>query len=59
MLVRFKYRGEPVYINPYQVFEVRKYSDEKTAIWSSNENNYTIVDEPIDIAAVRLENARQ
>ena len=57
MLVRFKYSGEPVYINPDQVFEVRKYSDEKTTIWSSNENNYTIVDEPIDRVAMLLSDA--
>ena len=57
MLVRFKYSGEPIYINPDQVFEVRKYSDEKTAIWSSNENNYTIVDEPLDRVAMLLSDA--
>lgn len=58
MLVRFKYRDEPVYINPDQVFEVRKYGDEKTAIWPGGDvNNYVIVDEPLDRVAVLINDA--
>ena len=49
-----------VYVNPDRVFSLEVTTDNKTMIRSSGlEEDYIIVDEPIDITAVRLENARQ
>lgn len=58
MLTRFKKDDGFAYINPDQVFEVREYGDEKTAIWPGGDvNNYVIVDEPLDRVAMRLNDA--
>lgn len=58
MLTRFK-RGDGnfIYINPNLVFAVARRDDERTIIWSSDENNYAIVDEPLDRVAMRLNDA--
>ena len=49
-----------VYVNPDRVFLLEVNTDNKTMIRSSGlEEDYIIVDEPIDITAVRLGNARQ
>lgn len=58
MLTKFKVGDGFAYINPGQVFEVRKYDDEKTAIWSGGDmNNCVIVDEPLDRVAMQLSDA--
>lgn len=59
MLIRFKANGDFVYVNPYRAFVIRKWDDKNTIIWSEDEKNSVIVNEPLDAVAVRLENARQ
>lgn len=57
MLTRFKRNGEFIYVNPDRVFEVRKYGEESSVIWSDDERNYIIVDEPLDRVAMQLSDA--
>lgn len=57
MLTRFKTNGDFVYVNPDRVFEVRKCGEESSIIWSDDDKNYVIVDEPIDQVAMRLNDA--
>lgn len=54
------YGNDFIYVNPDRVFGLEKHGDEHTTIWASAlEDDYIIVNEPIDAVAVRLENARQ
>lgn len=57
MLIRFKANGDFVYVNPYRVFVVRKWDDKNTIIWSEDEKNSVIVNEPLDQVAVKLNDA--
>ena len=57
MLTRFKAGDGFIYINPDQVFMIGKWDDENTVIWSGDENNSVIVNEPLDQVAMELNNA--
>ena len=57
MLTRFKASDGFIYINPDQVFAVAKQDDESTVIWSADEDNTAVVDEPLDRVAMRLNDA--
>ena len=57
MLTEFKVDSGFVYVNPERVFRVVKRNDENTIIWSDDENNYAIVNEPLDQVAFKLNNA--
>lgn len=57
MLTKFKAGDGFIYINPDQVFAVAKRDDESTFIWSADEDNTAIVDEPLDWVAMRLNDA--
>ena len=58
MLTKFKTGDGFAYINPDQVFELRKYGDEKTALWPGGDaSNYVIVNEPIDRVSMQLNDA--
>ena len=57
MLTEFKVDGGFVYVNSDQVFVVGKWNDENTIIWSGDENNSVIVNEPLDQVAFKLNNA--
>lgn len=57
MLTRFKAGDGFIYINPDQVFAVAEQDDESTVIWSVDEDNSAIVDEPLDMVAMRLNDA--
>lgn len=54
MLTKFKAGDGFIYINPDQVFAVVKRDDESTIIWSADEDNTAIVDEPLDQVAMVL-----
>lgn len=57
MLTRFKAGDGFIYINPDQVFALAKRDDESTIIWSMDEDNTAVVDEPLDQVAMRLNDA--
>jgi hypothetical protein len=57
MLTRFKAGDGFIYINPDQVFALAKQDDESTIIWSADEDNTAVVDEPLDLVAMRLNDA--
>ena len=57
MLVRFKVGDDFIYVNPDRVFCVGERNDGKVAIWSDDERNYVIVDEPLDLVAMQLSDA--
>ena len=57
MLTRFKAGDGFIYINPDQVFALTKRDDEGTVIWSADEDNTAVVDEPLDQVAMELNNA--
>lgn len=57
MLVRFKAGDDFIYVNPDRVFCVGERNDGKVAIWSDDERNYVIVDEPLDRVAMQLSDA--
>lgn len=57
MLVRFKAGNDFIYVNPDRVFCVGERNDGKVAIWSDDEKNYVIVDGPLDLAAMKLNDA--
>lgn len=57
MLTRFKTGDGFIYINPDLVFAVAKRDDESTVIWSTDEDNTAVVDEPLDLVAMRLNDA--
>ena len=57
MLTEFKVDSGFVYVNPERVFCVVKRNDENTVIWSGDENNSVIVNEPLDQVAMRLNDA--
>lgn len=56
MLVRFKTGNDFIYVNPDRVFCVGERNDGRVAIWSDDEKD-VIVDEPLDLVAMRLNDA--
>lgn len=56
MLVRFKVGDDFIYVNPDRVFCVEEWSGGKVAIRSDDEKD-VIVDEPLDLVAMRLNDA--
>lgn len=57
MFVRFKAGDDFIYVNPGRVFCVGERNDGRVAIWSDDGKNYVIVDEPLDLVAMRLNDA--
>ena len=57
MLTEFKAGDGFIYINSDQVFALARQDDESTVIWSADEDNTAVVDEPLDRVALRLNNA--
>lgn len=57
MLTKFKAGDGFIYINPDQVFAAVKQDDESTVIWSADEDNAAIVNEPLDRVAMVLNDA--
>lgn len=57
MLTRFKAGNDYIYVNPDLVFCVGERNDGRVAIWSCDDKNYVIVDEPLDRVAMQLSDA--
>lgn len=57
MLTRFKAGDGFIYINPEQVFAVAKQDDGGTLISSTDDDTYAVVDEPLDLVAMLLNDA--
>ena len=57
MLVRLKVGDDFICVNPDRVFCVGERNDGRVAIRSDDEKNYVIVDGPLDLVAMRLNDA--